>query len=252
MPAGQDQVGFGGKYGYYQDPTGLYLLGSRYYDPTNGRFLTRDPIGYQAGPNLYAYCRDNPITRCDPKGTQDEVPEPAGERDSEEVALDKVFEESNREWNEEQAKDRALGEKIREALAPKPPPPPGFRSQEEFDKFVRDTRAGFEKIRGVGVPIYLRGSAVTGVGYESGLPFNDKSDYDLAIVDSDLLDKIKSDRGGMPNNGRSYPLKNSQLRRYGMFELQRKLSEEAGRKVTVMIYRNDSDVYKRDGDPLRL
>jgi RHS repeat-associated protein len=69
VPAGQDQVGFGGKYGYYQDPTGLYLLGCRYYDPTNARFLTRDPTGYQAGPNLYAYCGDNPITRSDPEGT---------------------------------------------------------------------------------------------------------------------------------------------------------------------------------------
>jgi RHS repeat-associated protein len=64
-----DGVGFGGKYGYRQDPTGLYLLGSRYYDPTNARFLTRDPTGYQAGPNLYAYCEGNPITRCDPEGT---------------------------------------------------------------------------------------------------------------------------------------------------------------------------------------
>jgi RHS repeat-associated protein len=69
VPAGQDQIGFGGKYGYYQDPTGLYLLGCRYYDPINARFLTRDPTGYQAGPNMYAYCEDNPITRSDPEGT---------------------------------------------------------------------------------------------------------------------------------------------------------------------------------------
>ena len=68
---GEDQVGFGGQYGYYQDPTGLYLLGSRYYAPNLGRFLTRDTIGYQGGPNLYAYCGNNPITREDPAGTDD-------------------------------------------------------------------------------------------------------------------------------------------------------------------------------------
>jgi hypothetical protein len=36
-----------------------------------GRFLTRDTIGYQGGPNLYAYCGSNPITREDPAGTDD-------------------------------------------------------------------------------------------------------------------------------------------------------------------------------------
>ena len=27
-----------------------------YYDPQAGRFLTRDPMGYAGGLNLYAYC----------------------------------------------------------------------------------------------------------------------------------------------------------------------------------------------------
>jgi titin len=71
VPGGQYQFGFGGKYGYYQDQTGLDLLGCRYYDPIHCRFLTRDPTGYKAGPNLYEYCGNNPITRCDPKGTDD-------------------------------------------------------------------------------------------------------------------------------------------------------------------------------------
>ena len=38
--------GFAGGHGYEEDAnTGLKLLGHRYYDPSTGRFLTRDPAG---------------------------------------------------------------------------------------------------------------------------------------------------------------------------------------------------------------
>ena len=33
-----------------------------------GRFLTRDPIGYAGGLNLYAYTVGNPVNRADPSG----------------------------------------------------------------------------------------------------------------------------------------------------------------------------------------
>jgi RHS repeat-associated protein len=73
-------VGFGGQWGYYTDadnqltmaggPTnmGLILLGRRYYDPATGRFLTRDPIGYEGGFNVYAYTENNPVNAIDPTG----------------------------------------------------------------------------------------------------------------------------------------------------------------------------------------
>lgn len=48
---------------------GDYLLfGRRFYDPAQGRWLTQDPLGYQAGPNLYAYVSNNPQTHFDPYG----------------------------------------------------------------------------------------------------------------------------------------------------------------------------------------
>ncbi|MCX6346111.1 MAG: RHS repeat-associated core domain-containing protein [Armatimonadetes bacterium] len=46
--------GYGGQVGYYTDESGLILCSYRYYDPTEGRWLTRDPIGYDGGINVYA------------------------------------------------------------------------------------------------------------------------------------------------------------------------------------------------------
>jgi hypothetical protein len=39
-----------------------------YRDTETGTFLTRDPLGYKDGPNLYCYVHCNPITRFDPFG----------------------------------------------------------------------------------------------------------------------------------------------------------------------------------------
>jgi RHS repeat-associated protein len=51
-----------------QDPTGLLNEGFRYRDPATGTFLTRDPMGFKAGPNMYTYVRQNPWTHFDPEG----------------------------------------------------------------------------------------------------------------------------------------------------------------------------------------
>ncbi len=65
-----DPFGYEGKFGYYTDrATGLILCTYRYYDPASGRFLTRDPISYEGGINLYGYTGNNPIGAIDPFGT---------------------------------------------------------------------------------------------------------------------------------------------------------------------------------------
>lgn len=57
--------------GRENDGTGLYYYRARYYDLVLKRFISEDPIGMRAGPNLYAYVRGNPVTRRDPTGSID-------------------------------------------------------------------------------------------------------------------------------------------------------------------------------------
>jgi len=52
----------------YDEKTGLSYYGYRYYSPTLGRWITRDPIGERGGINLYGFSNDNPVNFIDPYG----------------------------------------------------------------------------------------------------------------------------------------------------------------------------------------
>jgi RHS repeat-associated protein len=55
--------------GRERDPdTGLIYSRARWYDPTQGRFLSQDPEGPAAGLDLYTYVRDYPVGYTDPFG----------------------------------------------------------------------------------------------------------------------------------------------------------------------------------------
>jgi len=54
--------------GRENDPTGLYYLRARYYNPTWSRFISEDPIGLSGGGNLYAYVGNNPVSLRDSLG----------------------------------------------------------------------------------------------------------------------------------------------------------------------------------------
>ena len=55
---------------------GLYSVRFRVYDPVLMRWLTRDPIGYVDGMNMYSYVRGNPMRSIDPFGLADEEIDP--------------------------------------------------------------------------------------------------------------------------------------------------------------------------------
>jgi RHS repeat-associated protein len=69
------EFAFVGKLGYqseYEDGSdpglGIEYLQQRYYDPATGRFISRDPIGFYGGLNLYTYAENNPVGFVDPWG----------------------------------------------------------------------------------------------------------------------------------------------------------------------------------------
>lgn len=63
---------YGHRFGYggywYVAERGLYHVRNRWYDPENGTWLTRDPLGYVDGGSRYAYARSHPTTFLDPSG----------------------------------------------------------------------------------------------------------------------------------------------------------------------------------------
>jgi RHS repeat-associated protein len=54
--------------GREHDTDDLYFYRARFYSPTEGRFLSEDPIEFRGGLNLYAYVADNPLNLIDPSG----------------------------------------------------------------------------------------------------------------------------------------------------------------------------------------
>jgi RHS repeat-associated protein len=57
-----------GGFGVMDETNGLLFMRARYYSPTMGRFITKDPAGLRADLNLYGYVRNKPITKVDPTG----------------------------------------------------------------------------------------------------------------------------------------------------------------------------------------
>jgi RHS repeat-associated protein len=66
-------TGFVNSYTYtgreWDKETGLYFYRARYYDPMEGRFISKDPVSFAGGDvNLYAYVNSNTINNTDPMG----------------------------------------------------------------------------------------------------------------------------------------------------------------------------------------
>lgn len=53
---------------YTELETGLVYYGFRYYNPSTGRWLSKDPMGEDGGVNLYAFVGNNPVSNVDALG----------------------------------------------------------------------------------------------------------------------------------------------------------------------------------------
>lgn len=62
-----DSIGYTGREWDFE--TGLYYYRARYYDPSIGRFISEDPIGFSGeDTNLYRYVENSPTNKIDPLG----------------------------------------------------------------------------------------------------------------------------------------------------------------------------------------
>jgi RHS repeat-associated protein len=61
---------------YFLIEAGLHYNWHRHYDPTIGRYLQTDPLGFVDGPSMYAYVKSAPTMRVDPEGLQIVIPRP--------------------------------------------------------------------------------------------------------------------------------------------------------------------------------
>ena len=59
---------------YYDEETGFYYYGYRYYDPVTGRWPSRDPIGERGGINLYGFVRNEGVNNVDVLGESTIIP----------------------------------------------------------------------------------------------------------------------------------------------------------------------------------
>ena len=72
-PSQGDRFKFTGR--EYSPELGIYYYRARWYDPSSGRFISQDPIGFQAGdPNLYRYVGNAPGDGVDRLGLS-EIPQ---------------------------------------------------------------------------------------------------------------------------------------------------------------------------------
>ncbi|HEX2850870.1 MAG TPA: hypothetical protein VHN98_09965 [Acidimicrobiales bacterium] len=127
--------------------------------------------------------------------------------------------------------------------------PHGFPSMGEVRTFTRPT---YGQLEAEGIPgaVTLRGSAVTGVSHDTGLPFDaagpGRSDLDVGIASEELLARARAAKLPFVRGGsRTLPLRPTQLDRLGLGDALREMRAMSGRKVTIVIYRSVEDIQRR-------
>ena len=73
IEVGASQAGYAFTGREWDPETGLHYYRNRYYEPSQGRFISEDPIGFSGGINFFEYASSNPIALVDPFGLLVEV-----------------------------------------------------------------------------------------------------------------------------------------------------------------------------------
>ena len=66
----------------FDQETSIYYYRARYYDPSVGRFISEDPIGFGGGTHFYRYASNNPVLFDDPLGLWINTGKPASPEDN--------------------------------------------------------------------------------------------------------------------------------------------------------------------------
>jgi RHS repeat-associated protein len=127
--------------------------------------------------------------------------------------------------------------------------PRGFKNANEFAQFGTRLKEGLRNSGYEDVQAIFQGSSVTGEKFTTGAPFDvgRVSDFDIALASPDLLQRAKQIGVELRSKGtRTGPLKDvKHLKELGLYDLQRELSESAGRPVNFMIYESIEDAISR-------
>jgi uncharacterized protein YukE len=142
------------------------------------------------------------------------------------------------------------GRRVVRGIAPEGTLPLGFADAEEFAAFGAELKKGLaEAGYGDAVPVF-QGSAVTGVKYTTGQPFDvgRRSDFDIAVADARLFERLRSTGLKLrARPARTPPLDTAALRAVGLERLRDRLVDRAGRKVAFMVYHDVQSALDRAG-----
>jgi RHS repeat-associated protein len=120
----------------------------------------------------------------------------------------------------------------------------GFKSYGQLNQFGSQIQATLARGGFKNSEVFMQGSSVTGRSFKTGIPFDVGriSDFDVAIVNSDLLKKVQSLDLGKPGRPYSMPLNSDAMKELGFGDLADSLSNRFGRDVNFRIYDSESAV----------
>jgi uncharacterized protein YukE len=128
--------------------------------------------------------------------------------------------------------------------------PLGFAGESEFAAFTHDLVGGLREAGYRDVVPVFQGSAVTGVKYTTGKPFDvgRRSDFDIALASPTLFERAEAAGVELRSRRtRTAPLGRADLERLGLFDLARRLSAGVERDVHFMIYPDRAGAVERSG-----